>query len=90
MLDTFDPQEWPIDKKRTSATGLFFPDTDYEVVQEVLLYDGKALVADVGGYLGLLLGVGAVELLDFVLDWAKKIKAMCDGRRKKKARLTLP
>ena len=50
-----------------SAMSVFVSDSNYLVEKEALRYDLKAAVADVGGYLGLLLGVSLLNAYDFMV-----------------------
>ena len=69
-----DQERLPLSASSASGAVLFLPESSFVVEREVLRYDWSDLVADVGGFLGLLLGF---SLLDGVraaerLCWAKK------------------
>ncbi len=48
-----------------------FLSSRHEVRREYLIYDTDAFIADVGGFLGLLLGYSAFGLLEKVTSWVK-------------------
>ena len=51
---------------------LMMPSDEVEIHEEVRLYTMANLIADFGGYLGLLLGASVMSLIDLVLDfWSK-------------------
>ena len=61
---------------QTSHTGeLFLQFFSYQSVvpheKEVLVYDGNNFIADVGGYLGLLLGVSILSVYKGCMEWLK-------------------
>ena len=43
-------------------------------VKEVVLYKTSNLIADVGGYLGLLLGESILSLIEYIFDMSTKLK----------------
>ena len=51
---------------------LFATSTEIEVKERVWLYDGNDLVADIGGFLGLLLGASIYTLADLLLSNVEK------------------
>ena len=82
--------------------GLFFKDPTYEekdraylkiylqsmttIMLTVMDYDGVAMVADIGGYTGLLLGMSAIHLSRFLFK--SILKALKAPRRKNKDQFT--
>ena len=48
-------------------------DSSVKVIEEHLLYDWSNFVADIGGYLGLLLGVSVLTLYHWMADVSGKI-----------------
>ena len=55
----------------TYAFVLVFGTGRYELKEQFRVYDGDSFVADVGGYMGLLLGHSVVSIYRFALQWAK-------------------
>ena len=49
-----------------------FTNSQAEVTHEYLVYDTSSFWADVGGYLGLLLGESAYSLILFIIESVKK------------------
>ncbi len=47
--------------------------SSYITGKEVLRYDKKDVIADFGGYLGLLLGYSILNLFDLILETCEKI-----------------
>ena len=43
-------------------------------VEEVVLYKPSNLIADVGGYLGLLLGESILSLIEYIFEMSAKMK----------------
>lgn len=52
------------------------PDRKLYKIEEVLLYDDDNLIADVGGYLGLLLGANILTFYDVIVQLAKKYQGI--------------
>ena len=48
-------------------------DETISVTEERKLYTQDNFIADVGGYLGLLLGASALTLYDFIVDMGKRV-----------------
>lgn len=59
---------------------LFMTDSTLYKFEEVLLYDEDNLIADVGGYLGLLLGANVLMFYDLFIQTANKIKGILKRR----------
>lgn len=55
--------------------------SSYVTSKEVLRYDSKDIVADFGGYLGLLLGFSILNLFDLMLEAAEKIGVATKRKR---------
>ena len=53
-----------------------FTNPQAEVTQEYLVYDTSSFWADVGGYLGLLLGENVFSLILFIIESVKKLYRM--------------
>ncbi len=45
----------------------YFSDTQFETTVEILRYDNNDVIADVGGYLGLLLGASVLSIYDVLV-----------------------
>ncbi len=59
----------PVSELGTSQAArvkLYFREAGYETRKEVQMYATKDLVADVGGYLGLLLGASVLDVYDLI------------------------
>ena len=50
-----------------------YMNSDYIVRQEYLTYDINSLIADVGGYLGLLLGHSLLSIYQWLMEWIAKL-----------------
>ena len=54
-----------------------YMNSDYVVRQEYLTYDINSFIADVGGYLGLLLGHSLLSIYEWLMKWiGKAIKVL--------------
>ena len=62
-----------------------FPDGSYEVKEQYLLYDFDSFIADVGGFLGLLLGCSAFSLYKVIADLLVRFRAACCKSKIRKA-----
>ena len=49
-----------------------YMNSDYIVRQEYLTYDISSFIADVGGYLGLLLGHSLLSIYEWLMKWICK------------------
>ena len=59
--------------RNTSAVNLFFRETTLEVSQQEFLYGPSNFIADVGGYLGLLLGVSIFSFYQEISSLIEKL-----------------
>ena len=53
--------------RETFSISMFFPSGQHFVRREYLLYDQNDLIADIGGYLGLLLGYSILSVFHRIL-----------------------
>ncbi len=58
------------------------PRSQYTLKDQYYVYDGNSLIADIGGYLGLLLGHSIFSIVSILNDWfryvaTKKFKLLC-------------
>ena len=59
--------------RNTSGINLFFRETSLEVYQQEFLYGANNFIADVGGYLGLLLGVSIFSFYQVLVSTFEKL-----------------
>lgn len=52
---------------------IYFPESERSVKEETLLFDENALIGNIGGYLGLLLGASALTIYDKILEWISQV-----------------
>ncbi len=65
--------EWPDGNLLDIETlSFFFMTSKYKVVEEVFRYDEGNLIADFGGYMGLLLGASLLSIYDYILIGLKQ------------------
>ena len=57
----------------TMTLSFLFHDGAFDVREEYLVYDTSSLMADVGGYMGLLVGQSVLGIYYFSTDWLTKI-----------------
>lgn len=50
---------------------------EFKVETEVYTYDGNSFIADVGGFLGLLLGMGILNIYDLAMKWVEEFIILC-------------
>ncbi len=58
---------------------LLLPTTEHAVKEQYVVYDGNSFVADVGGYLGLLLGHSLLGIYRDTITWT--VLSFCRGGR---------
>ena len=49
---------------------------NYEMKEQYFIYDGNALIADIGGYLGLLLGLSLFGIFNSCMEESTRVKNM--------------
>ncbi len=52
---------------------VFFRESDYQQLEQFVVYDGDSFIADVGGYLGLLLGHSLLSVVVGVIIWGERL-----------------
>ncbi len=85
-MDAFGTREVKTSLSASEAKNLLgitahYKTSSYITGKEVLRYDKKDIVADFGGYLGLLLGFSILNLFDIVLETAEKIAVASKRKR---------
>ncbi len=60
---------------------LFMPTTKHSIKEQYVIYDANSFVADVGGYLGLLLGHSLLGIGIDAINWM--LRAACESRKRK-------
>ena len=65
-------KDWP-SSDPTMSLKFLYHDGSFLVKEEYLIYDFSNFVADVGGYLGLLVGQSILSIYYLITDWMKKI-----------------
>ena len=75
LEDTPDTKTFPAYKNHQMITLVFqYEDGSYNLEEEYVVYDMSNFIADVGGYLGLLLGHSILSIYYLSSDWLSKIK----------------
>ena len=65
---------WQVDNNPTMKLVFGFEDESYNVREEYIVYDTSNFIADVGGYLGLLLGHSILSIYYLSIDWLTSTK----------------
>ena len=63
------------------GVSIFFAKDKFPVKEQFYIYDTPNLIADFGGYLGLLLGYSLLGFYDTLMDLCEKLFEKCNGRR---------
>ena len=71
---TTDPSTWSGPKSQTIKLVFEFEDGSYDVREEYIVYDTSNFIADVGGYLGLLMGHSILSIYYLSIGWLTKMK----------------
>merc|ERR1712061_542020 len=69
----FNKRIYPSKNSKLTLT-FIFKDGSYQEVQEYIVYDIYSFIADVGGYLGLLLGYSLLSIYQDVTKWIMSFK----------------
>ena len=72
--DTPDIRTFPGGRNPYMILDLQFEDGSYDVREEYIVYDSSNFIADVGGYLGLLMGHSILSIYYLYAGWLTKIK----------------
>ena len=56
-------------KKQALKLYLYFKNGQYDEREQYIIYDYNSFIADVGGYMGLLLGMSMQGMFEMVEDW---------------------
>ena len=70
-------------RQDTVSVTVFPMEGSVTVVEEKWLYDKDDFIADVGGYLGLLLGASVISIAQAVVEFVRAKGWTCSGCRKK-------
>ena len=65
---------WQVDNNPTMKLVFGFEDESYNVREEYIVYDTSNFIADVGGYLGLLMGHSILSIYYLSTGWLSKMK----------------
>ena len=71
----------PQDTKWRFSCTLYFESTHSDVREEYLIYDASSFIADVGGFLGLLLGYSIFSILANAIGWLRGQKGCRFSKR---------
>ena len=52
---------------------------NYEMKEQYFIYDGVALIADIGGYMGLLLGLSLMGIFNSCMQSSGRVKNVLSG-----------
>ena len=74
MESTPDVKTWPQWNNPTMTLVFQFEDGSYDVREEYIVYDTSNFIADVGGYLGLLMGHSILSIYYLSTGWLTKMK----------------
>ena len=74
LEDTPDIKTFYGGKNRTATLSFQFEDGSYNVAEEYIVYDTSNFIADVGGYLGLLMGHSILSIYYLSTGWLTKMK----------------
>ena len=79
--------------KRSLHLYLYYVNGRYDEKEQYLIYDLSSLIADVGGYMGLLLGYSIQGMLEMVVGWWKAMigrltNGTKEGRMKPRGAIT--
>ena len=74
LEDTPDIRTWPAPDYRTITLVFTYEDGSYNLHEEYIVYDTSNFIADVGGYLGLLMGHSLLSIYYLSTDWMSKVK----------------
>ena len=69
----FDKEIYPYNNARLRVT-FVFKDGSYQEIEEYIVYDTGSFIADVGGYLGLLLGYSLLSIYQDITKWIMSSK----------------
>ena len=61
----------------------FFSETHLEVRRDIYIYEMENFVAEVGGFLGLLLGASIFTVFDMTMEYVKKKKLLQSEKSRK-------
>ena len=64
---------------------IYFPRDKFLVKKQFYIYSGSNLIADFGGYLGLLLGYSVLGFYDSLMDIIKYLLKICKAKRLSKS-----
>ena len=75
LRDSPKIQEWPTPRDTpTMSLKFLYHDGTFNLREEYLVYDTSNFIADVGGYLGLLVGQSILGIYYMSADWVTKMK----------------
>ena len=75
LRDSPKIEEWPTPRDTpTMSLKFLYHDGTYNLREEYLVYDTSNFIADVGGYLGLLVGQSILGIYYMSADWVTKMK----------------
>ena len=69
LADTPEGRSWPTRGDPTLHMIFFFEDGSYQLQEEYIVYEINDFIADVGGYLGLLLGHSMLSIYYMSVEW---------------------
>ena len=61
-------------KKQALKLYLYFKNGQYDERKQYIIYDYNSFIADVGGYMGLLLGMSMQGMFEIVEDWLVRLR----------------
>ena len=71
-------------EKNLSAISIMITDPNIRVEQQTLKYDQNSFIGDIGGFLGLLLGLSILDIYKKVWKYLRKVSHYEKRQRKKK------
>ena len=74
LKDSPNVRNWPRRDNPTMSLKFLYHDGSFDVREEYLVYDISSLMADVGGYLGLLVGQSILGIYYMSADWVTEMK----------------
>ena len=63
-----------VGKKQALKLYLYFKNGQYDEREQYIIYDYNSFIADVGGYMGLLLGMSMQGMFEIVEDWLVRLR----------------
>ena len=69
VVTRYEDKQWQDNGEKVAELRFVYPHGEYDLIEEYYIYNWGSFIADVGGYLGLLLGFSLLSMYQMFTQW---------------------